>query len=301
MDGIELENPTSRSSSQKSSRRSSSRRSQKSAGQHSSPSTQEKRSKTRSSRQKHLAIDDKDAKKGKNHDHKIDVADERSNFLGYEVYAGKLFFDKKNKSTSDNNQLPANGKADAVDARLTSKALIWGSSVLLLEDVVSVTYNSGAKHFTVHAYPTQKSLFGKTRRVQKDFCFIASTLDEAILWVTCFAEQSIYVNLLPRPGASSINQDSDNPLSESLFDQPPIKCKPPQRVLVILNPRSGHGRSSKVFHEKAEPIFKLAGFQMEVVKTTHAGHAKSLISTFDFSTCPNGVVCVGGDGIVNEV
>jgi len=85
-----------------------------------------------------LAIDDKDAKKGKNHDHKIDVADERSNFLGYEVYAGKLIFDKKNKSTSD-NQLSANGKADAVDARLTSKALIWGSSVLLLEDVVSVS------------------------------------------------------------------------------------------------------------------------------------------------------------------
>ena len=120
-----------------------------------------------------------------------------------------------------------------------------------------VSYNSGGKHFTVHAYPTKKSLFGKTRRVPKDFCFIASTLDEAILWVTCFAEQNIYVNLLPRPGASSINQDSVNPLSESLFDQPPIKCKPPQRVLVILNPRSGHGRSSKVFHENAEPIFKV--------------------------------------------
>lgn len=128
-----------------------------------------------------------------------------------------------------------------------------------------VSYNSGVKHFTVHAYPNKKSLFGKTRRVQKDFCFVASTLDEAILWVTCFAEQSIYVNLLPRPGASSINQDLDNPLSESLFDLPPIKCKSPQRVLVILNPRSGHGRSSKVFHEKAEPIFKvlLTGFPPE--------------------------------------
>lgn len=109
----------------------------------------------------------------------------------------------------------------------------------------------------MHAYPTKKSLFGKTRRVQTDFCFTAPTLDEAFLWVTWFAEQSIYVNLLPRPGASSINQDSDNPLSESFFDQPLINCKSPQRVLVILNPRSGHGRSSKVFHEKAEPIFKV--------------------------------------------
>lgn len=139
MDVTELENPTSRSSSQKSSRRSNSRRSQKSAGQHSSPSTQEKRSKSRSSRQKHLVIDDKDAKKGKSHDHKTDVADERSNFLGYEVYSGKLIFDKTNKSTSNNNQLPAKGKADATDARLTSKALIWGSSLLLLEDVISVS------------------------------------------------------------------------------------------------------------------------------------------------------------------
>jgi hypothetical protein len=140
MDGSELENPTSRSSSQKSSRRSSSRRSQKSGGQHSSPSTQEKRSKSRSSRQKHLVIDDKDVKKGKNHDHKIDMLDERSNFLGCEVYSGKLIFDKKNKSSSDNNHLPANGKAGAVDARLTSKALIWGSSgLVLLEDVISVS------------------------------------------------------------------------------------------------------------------------------------------------------------------
>lgn len=36
-------------------------------------------------------------------------------------------------------------------------------------------------------------------------------------------------------------------------------------------------------------MMQLAGFQMEVVKTTHAGHAKSLVSTFDFSTCPDGM------------
>jgi hypothetical protein len=129
-----------------------------------------------------------------------------------------------------------------------------------------VSYNSGVKHFTVHAYPTKKSFFGKTHRVQKDFCFIASSLDEVILWVTCFAEQNIYIHLLPHPATSSIKQDSDAPLSESLFDQPPIKCKSPQRVLVILNPRSGHGRSSKVFHEKAEPIFKVP-FDVYIMQT----------------------------------
>ena len=41
------------------------------------------------------------------------------------------------------------------------------------------------------------------------------------------------------------------------------------------------------FNNKCQP--QLAGFKMEVVKTTHAGHAKSLVSTVDFSTCPDGI------------
>ncbi|ONM05108.1 sphingoid long-chain bases kinase 1 isoform X4 [Zea mays] len=81
------------------------------------------------------------------------------------------------------------------------------------------------------------------------------------------------------------------------------------------NEQSGSGSSSNCFDArlstealiwgsnilKLEDIVSLAGFKMEVVKTTHAGHAKSLVSTIDFSTCPDGIVCVGGDGIVNEV
>ncbi|KAJ6912026.1 sphingoid long-chain bases kinase 1-like isoform X3 [Populus alba x Populus x berolinensis] len=44
-----------------------------------------------------------------------------------------------------------------------------------------------------------------------------------------------------------------------------------------------------------------ARFKLEVVKTTSAGHAKNLASTVDISTCPDGIICVGGDGIINEV
>ncbi|KAJ6850471.1 sphingoid long-chain bases kinase 1-like [Iris pallida] len=40
---------------------------------------------------------------------------------------------------------------------------------------------------------------------------------------------------------------------------------------------------------------------MEVVKTTSAGHARKLASNVDFTTCPDGIICVGGDGIINEV
>ena len=142
MEGTELENPTSRNSSQKSSRRSSSRRSQKSVGQQSSPTVfPEKRGKSRSLRQKHAAVESKDAKRGKNQERRTDVVDEMSNFVGFEVYAGKLFFDRKNKSKGVDDHLSANRKADATDARLTSKALIWGSTVLSLEDVISVSFS----------------------------------------------------------------------------------------------------------------------------------------------------------------
>jgi hypothetical protein len=74
-----------------------------------------------------LVIDIKNVRKAKGYEQKIDVADERSNFLGYEVYSGKLIFYKKNKCTSEDYKLP-DGKVDAIDARHASKTLFWGSS-----------------------------------------------------------------------------------------------------------------------------------------------------------------------------
>jgi len=159
----------------------------------------------------------------------------------------------------------------------------------------------------VHAYPSKKKSFGlcclrrKSERTQKDFRFLATTPDEAVQWVSGLAEQHCFINLQAHPLVSSKKQPSDFVINETIFDQPAIKRRSTPRILVILNPRSGHGRSSKVFHNKVEPIFKLAGLMMEVVNTSYAGHAKNLAATVDFSTCPDGIVCVGGDGIVNEV
>ncbi|GJN39660.1 hypothetical protein PR202_gb28792 [Eleusine coracana subsp. coracana] len=45
----------------------------------------------------------------------------------------------------------------------------------------------------------------------------------------------------------------------------------------------------------------LSGFTMEVIETAYAGHAKTIASTIDLSKFPDGIICVGGDGIVNEV
>ncbi|KAI5419287.1 Sphingoid long-chain bases kinase 1 [Lathyrus oleraceus] len=240
----------------------------------------------------------------------LDQGDEKSDLLGYVVFSGKLVLDKRkisvNNYKSDAQQTSFDTTNQAsVDAKLTSKALLWGSHVLHLDDVISVSYHAGLKYFTVHSYPMKKASCGlscsiKSRRSCKDFRFVATTIEEAIQWVGGFADQHCFINCLPHPLVSSKKQ-----ASSELFqtDTPPellFRCKTPPKMLVILNPRSGRGRSSKVFHDTVEPIFRLAGFRLEVVKTTSAGHARNLASTVDISICPDGIICVGGDGIINE-
>lgn len=237
-------------------------------------------------------------------EHRIDIGDEKSDLLGYEVFSGKLSLDKTKSTKNSEVQTSENTNLDAVDAKLTSKALVWGSKMLRLDDVISLSFCVGLRHFTVHAYPFRKGSypFTKSGRIRKDFRFFASTSDDAIQWVNAFADQQCYVNCLPHPMASK-KQSSES--SDMIFNEfPPesyVRCKCSPKMLVILNPRSGRGRSSKVFHGMVEPIFKLAGFELEVVKTTSAGHARKLAASVDFTACPDGIICVGGDGIINEV
>ncbi|KAJ3680117.1 hypothetical protein LUZ60_016395 [Juncus effusus] len=285
------------------SNRKSNRRNPKSSNQQSSPTVfPEKRPKSRISKSRNPDPGIPESGISKPHEHKIDInGDEKSNLLGYEVLTGQLVRDKKNK-TVDDADVAGSKKVNSVNSKLTSKALRWGSNFLSLEDVVSVSYSTGLRHFTIHSYPTKKKSFcfnRKSERTQKDFRFLAPSADEAVQWVSGFADQGCFVNLHPHPLSKKDKMEKE--VSDMIFDQPAIKRRSPPRILVILNPRSGHGRSSKVYHNKVEPIFKLAGFMIEVVNTSYAGHAKSLASTVDFSTCPDGIVCVGGDGIVNEV
>lgn len=122
---------------------------------------------------------------------------------------------------------------------------------------LQVSYNVGVRHFTIHTYPLKKaprglSCFMKIGRSRKDIRFLASSPEEAHQWVSGFADQQCFVNCLPHP----LKQASDMVASDLLSDSH-VKCKSPPKVLVILNPRSGRGRSSKVFHGMVEPIFKV--------------------------------------------
>lgn len=82
-------------------------------------------------------------------EHRIDIiggggGDEKSDLLGYVVFAGKLVLDKrrnvddKNGKDGKQNSSEISTQEGAVNAKLTSKALVWGSNVLPLDDVVSV-------------------------------------------------------------------------------------------------------------------------------------------------------------------
>ncbi|KAG6671347.1 hypothetical protein I3843_16G000200 [Carya illinoinensis] len=296
-------------------------------GQHSSPIVfPEKRNKAKASTRRSSEVsaggtapaapaDDPD--KAKTFEHRIDIGgpaaaggDEKSDLLGCAVFSGKLVWDKRKTSSENTTHAQQTSTTDitsqeAVDAKLTSRALVWSSHILNLDDVVSVSYNVGLRHFTVHSYPLKKGSCGlscliKSRRSRKDFRFFAPTMEEAVGWVAGFADQQCFVNCLPHPLVSSKKQASSELLPP---DTPPellFKCKNPPKMLVILNPRSGRGRSSKVFHGIVEPIFKLAGFKLEVKETTSAGHARKLASSVDIDTCPDGIICVGGDGIINE-
>ena len=117
--------------------------SQISTGQHSSPVVfPEKRSKVKASKRSEISFPIDSSEKVKREEHRIEVGDEQSDLLGYEVFSGKLVLDKRKTSKSTDVQTSTEiTNQEAVDAKLTSKALVWGSHILSLEDVISVSYS----------------------------------------------------------------------------------------------------------------------------------------------------------------
>ncbi|PWZ11035.1 Sphingoid long-chain bases kinase 1 [Zea mays] len=149
-------------------RRTNSRRSPTAADQQPSPVSPETSNSSIFSKQKDVDDAIKDSEKLSTHT--IRIEDEKSDLLGSEIYSGKLTLDNKTKSSS-NEQSGSGSSSNCFDARLSTEALIWGSNILKLEDIVSF---------------------------------------------------------------------------DAMFD-PYVKCQSPPKILVILNPRSGHGSAQQDF------------------------------------------------------
>eukprot|EP01117_Protostelium_nocturnum_P003202 TRINITY_DN1413_c0_g1_i2.p1 TRINITY_DN1413_c0_g1~~TRINITY_DN1413_c0_g1_i2.p1 ORF type:complete len:661 (-),score=208.70 TRINITY_DN1413_c0_g1_i2:184-2166(-) len=87
-------------------------------------------------------------------------------------------------------------------------------------------------------------------------------------------------------------------LNELLYDRPIQKR--PRRLAVVVNPIGGN-RSAKIkYLEFVKPIFNLANIEITEYETQRYNHAFDIALDMDLKTI-DGIVCVGGDGIVNEV
>lgn len=71
---------------------------------------------------------------------------------------------------------------------------------------------------------------------------------------------------------------------------------------MFINPFGGKRKGPQIYREKVEPLFKLAGIEVDVVLTERANHARDTLQ--DISTPIkdyDGFVCVGGDGMFSEM
>lgn len=231
----------------------------------------------------------------KSGDARIDIGgDEGSDLLGEVVMTGNLT--PLSNGFSSKLTPPVE-----VSAQLTTKAFYWGLRCLNLDDIVAVSCYTGSERFTVHSYPWTHTrwvprVFGKSSRRRNDKHFTAPSEEEATNWANAFANHC-HVNIIK----VSPKERKGTPVKEKVAVDMKIVCKPGPMMLVVVNPRSGRGKASKVFQTKVKPILELAGFKLKVVETKHARHAQELASSIKLSECVDGIICVGGDGILNEV
>lgn len=75
----------------------------------------------------------------------------------------------------------------------------------------------------------------------------------------------------------------------------------PKRVLVIINPEGGKRCAHNVYAKKVAPLFRRAALHATVVQTQYRGHGRELVENGTGMDLVDGVVAVGGDGLVNEL
>lgn len=201
-------------------------------------------------------------------------------------------------------------------AHLNGQAFTWGDTKLLLEEILAVSCCEGSRLITLHAYPRQSSCLApcaRRRRASTKLALLAPTPAEAWMWAAAFADRRCHMNmhasaapqhLAPTPGEVATAGRPVSPLrlpAAASVAFPPLRLRPSPVVAVIINPKSGRGRALRIFATVVRPMLELAGFKLTVMETTGPRHAVKLAASLSLATCPDGIICVGGDGIVNEV
>ena len=74
-----------------------------------------------------------------------------------------------------------------------------------------------------------------------------------------------------------------------------------RKYLLFVNPHSGSGTALRVYTHYAKEMFEQANIDIEAIVTTHANHAKEFVTSLTHFDMYDGVVTIGGDGILSEV
>ncbi|XP_042213687.1 ceramide kinase-like [Homarus americanus] len=75
----------------------------------------------------------------------------------------------------------------------------------------------------------------------------------------------------------------------------------PRKVLVVINPVGGKRQAHQIYKQKVAPLFSRAALHTTVVQTEYRGHGRQLVEDGVGMEEMDGVVAVGGDGLVNEL
>ncbi|XP_076056284.1 ceramide kinase [Oratosquilla oratoria] len=73
----------------------------------------------------------------------------------------------------------------------------------------------------------------------------------------------------------------------------------PTRVLVLINPVGGRRKARSIYRKKVAPLFRRAAIATSVAQTEYQGHGTDILLRTSLERV-DGVVVVGGDGLVNE-
>eukprot|EP00298_Acanthocystis_sp_HF-20_P014567 c20821_g1_i2.p1 GENE.c20821_g1_i2~~c20821_g1_i2.p1 ORF type:complete len:457 (+),score=161.56 c20821_g1_i2:37-1371(+) len=90
--------------------------------------------------------------------------------------------------------------------------------------------------------------------------------------------------------------------SQSIKSAIPFRSQRPKNLLVFINPYGGKRRAVKIWNG-VEPIFKVAGIEVEVILTQRANHAFDYIKEAPIESLKkyDGIIAVGGDGMFREI